>query len=210
MSEKMPITSRWKLLLASTLISTLGAATLSSGISDFAGFFGRDVPSSIEAHLDQAPVANPMSDQTVGTGSPAPLAKPKSEQTVGTSRTITTASPARLAKPTSDEPVSTGSAAVTVSEKPATVASLPILPLVTLADDTCLSKQRLATGAVLFKDVCTKEWAINSTSIAGHRVDRKCLRKSRHPDGVVMFKDICTNEWALNTTEIAQRTEPRD
>jgi hypothetical protein len=210
MREKMPITSRWKLLLASTLIASLGAATLIWGVRDFAGFFGRYVPSSIAAHLDKAPVVNPKSDETVGTGGPEPRAEPESEQTVRTSRAIDTDSPATLAKPKSDEPVGTASAVVTVSEKPATVASLPILPLVTLADDTCLSKQRLATGAVLFKDECTKEWAINSTSVTGHRVDRKCLRKSRHPGGVVMFKDICTDEWALNTAEIAQQSEPTD
>jgi hypothetical protein len=216
MSEKMPITSRCKLLLASTMIASLGAATLSSGASDFASFFSRYVPSSI------APVAKPKSEQTVGTSSPAPVTEPESDGAVGTGsspaqvakpesdQTIDTGSPALLAKPKNDQVVGTDSAAATVSEKPVAVAGSAILPPATLADDACLRKQHLATGAVLFKDVCTKEWAINSTSVAGHRVDRKCLRKSRHPDGVVMFKDICTDEWAMNTKELAQRTEPRD
>jgi hypothetical protein len=202
------------------MIASLGAATLSFAASDFAFFFSRDVPSpissKIEAHLDKAPVAKPKNKQTVGTSSPTSVAEPESDQAVGTGSspapvakpesdlTIGTGNPAPLAMPKSDQVVGTDSAAATVSEKPT------ILPPVTLADDACLSKQHLATGAVLFKDVCTKEWAINSTSVAGHRVDRKCLRKSRHPDGVVMFKDICTDEWAMNTTELTQRTEPRD
>jgi hypothetical protein len=244
MSEKMTITSRCKLLLGSIMIASLGAATLSSGASDFAFFFSRFVPSSIpskiEAHLDKAPTAKPKDEHTVGTNSPAPVAEPESDgavgtgsgpapvagpesdQAVGTGRspasvakpesdqTIGTGSPAPLAKPKYDQVVGIGGAAATVLEKPGAGAGSTILPPITLADDTCLSKQRLATGAVLFKDVCTKEWAINSTSVAGHRVDRKCLRKSRHPNGVVMFKDICTDEWAMNTTELTQRTEPRD
>ena len=207
------------------MVASLGAAALSFGPSDFAFFFSRFVPSSIpskiEAHLDKAPaakndeqivgtnnrapVAEPESDGAVGTGSgPAPVAVPASDQTVGTG------SPASRAKPKTDQIVGTGSAAATVLEKPVAGAGSRILPPVTLADDACLNKQHLATGAVLFKDVCTKEWAINSTSVVGQRVNRKCLRKSRHPDGVVMFKDICTDEWAMNTAERAQQPEPRD
>jgi hypothetical protein len=243
MSEKMPITSRCKILLASTMVASLGAATLSFGPSDLAFSFSRFVPSSIpskiEAHLDKAPVAKkdeqivgtnnrapvaePESDGAVGTGNgPAPVAVPPSGQAIGTGRnrasiakpesdqTIGTGSPAPRAKPKTDQIVGTGSAAATVLEKPVAGAGSRILPPVTLADDACLSKQHLATGAVLFKDVCTKEWAINSTSVAGQRVNRKCLRKSRHPGGVVMFKDICTDEWAMNTSELAQQPEPRD
>jgi hypothetical protein len=107
----------------------------------------------------------------------APAAKPKDDKAVGTS-----------------SPVSTG------SRKPVDVVG-PILPARVTPDNDCLSKQRLATGAVLFKDACTKEWAINTTSVAGHRVDRKCLTKNHHPNGIVMFRDICTDEWAMNTTE---------
>ena len=70
------------------------------------------------------------------------------------------------------------------------------------ADNGCFTKQYLATGAVLFKDVCTKEWAINSTSVVIHTAaGRNCLTKDNHENGVVMFRDICTNEWAMNTSE---------
>src|SRR4051794_35156466 len=99
----MPITSRWKLLLASTLIASLGAATLIWVVSDFAGFFGRSAPRSIAAHLDKAPVANPKSEETVGTGGPDPRAEPESEQNVRTSRAIDTDSPATRAAPKIDE-----------------------------------------------------------------------------------------------------------
>jgi hypothetical protein len=75
------------------------------------------------------------------------------------------------------------------------------------AANACLTKQYLATGAVLFKDVCTKHWAINSTSVAGHRAaSRNCLTKDSREHGVVMFRDICTNEWAMNTAD--QPAEP--
>jgi hypothetical protein len=73
-----------------------------------------------------------------------------------------------------------------------------------------LIKQHLATGAVLFKDSCTKEWAINSTKAAQRRLDRKCLRKRRQSDGVVMFQDVCTGEWAMNTAKGIERPEPKD
>src|SRR5262249_58632045 len=36
----------------------------------------------------------------------------------------------------------------------------------TEASATCLTKEYLETGAVMFRDVCTKEWAINSTDVA--------------------------------------------
>lgn len=69
---------------------------------------------------------------------------------------------------------------------------------------TCLTKQYLETGAVMFKDTCTKEWAINSTTATGQAASpagRTCLTKENHPNGVVMFRDGCTNEWAMNTAE---------
>jgi hypothetical protein len=69
--------------------------------------------------------------------------------------------------------------------------------------NSCLAKQYLDTGAVMFKDTCTNEWAINSTTVTappGVSASR-CLSKENHPDGVVMFRDTCTNEWAMNTSE---------
>jgi hypothetical protein len=116
---------------------------------------------------------------------------------------------APAAKPKHDHAAGTNSAVETEPNKPA-AAGATILPPLMLAGNDCLSKQFLATGAVLFKDVCTKEWAINSTSVAGQRAGGKCLTKVTHPDGVVMFRDVCTEEWAMNTTELArQRTAPR-
>jgi hypothetical protein len=181
MSEKMTITSRCKLLLGSIMIASLGAATLSSGASDFASFFSRyvpTIPSKIEAHLDKAPAAKPKDEQTVGTNSRAPVAEPKSDEAIGTGRgpapvagpesdqvVGTGRSQASVAKPESDQTIGTtaqlrlqspsmtkvvgiGGAAATVLEKPVAGAGSTILPPVTLADDTCLSKQRLATGAL--------------------------------------------------------------
>ena len=68
--------------------------------------------------------------------------------------------------------------------------------------DTCLTKQYLATGAVLFKDTCTRQWAINSTAVATHKPARRtCLRKEVSDDGIVIFRDTCTNEWAMNNSQ---------
>jgi len=102
------------------------------------------------------------------------------------------------------------SASPMVSEKPVMVSDSISLPPATEASEACLIKQHLATGAVLFKDSCTKEWAINSTKAAQRRLDRKCLRKRRQSDGVVMFQDVCTGEWAMNTAKGIERPEPKD
>jgi hypothetical protein len=75
----------------------------------------------------------------------------------------------------------------------------------TAATTTCLTKEYLDTGAVLFKDVCTQEWAMNSTNVSNKlsAVGRSCLIKDNAQDGVIMFKDVCTQEWAMNTVEQA-------
>jgi hypothetical protein len=70
--------------------------------------------------------------------------------------------------------------------------------------NTCLSKEYLATGAVLFQDTCTNEWAINSSAAAAQKPVRQgCLRKEVSGDRVVVFRDTCTDEWAMNTSREA-------
>jgi hypothetical protein len=85
----------------------------------------------------------------------------------------------------------------------ATVA--PVSTPATAAATTCLTKEYLDTGAVLFKDVCTQEWAMNSTNVSNKlsAVGRSCLTKDNAQDGVILFKDVCTQEWAMNTVEQA-------
>jgi hypothetical protein len=76
---------------------------------------------------------------------------------------------------------------------------------------TCLTKEYLETGAVMFKDTCTKEWAVNSTAVtekAASSAGPACLTKENHPNGVVMFRDGCTNEWAMNTAEQLAQLPP--
>ena len=67
----------------------------------------------------------------------------------------------------------------------------------------CLTKEYLDTGAIRFRDTCTKEWAINSTNVdtKASKVGQGCLTKENSQNGVVMFKDVCTGEWAMNTAE---------
>ena len=85
----------------------------------------------------------------------------------------------------------------------ATVA--PVSTPATAATTTCLTKEYLDTGAVLFKDVCTQEWAMNSTNVSNKLsvVGRSCLTKDNAQDGVILFKDVCTQEWAMNKVEQA-------
>ena len=67
---------------------------------------------------------------------------------------------------------------------------------------SCLTKKYLATGAVLFKDTCTEQWAINSTTVARHKPGgRACLSKEVSDDRIVIFRDSCTSEWAMNTSQ---------
>jgi len=84
-------------------------------------------------------------------------------------------------------------------------------PTTDLRATSCLTKQYLETGAVMFKDTCTKEWAVNSTAMtekAAASAGPACLTKENHPNGVVMFRDGCTNEWAMNTAEQVAQLPP--
>jgi hypothetical protein len=96
--------------------------------------------------------------------------------------------------------------ATTASATLASAASVPVpaatAPAASAAasTSTCLIKEYLDTGAVMFKDTCTNEWAVNSTEVDTKPVVvRTCLTKDNQ-DGIVMFKDVCTNEWAMNTS----------
>jgi hypothetical protein len=84
---------------------------------------------------------------------------------------------------------------------PPTIA--PVASAGTMAPATsasCLTKAYLQPGVVLFTDVCTKEWAMNSNSAASQVVStetRACLTKEYPRAGMVLFKDTCTEEWAM-------------
>src|SRR5262249_49678077 len=64
-------------------------------------------------------------------------------------------------------------------EPPATVASGKTITPAAAATKTCLTKEYLDTGAVMFRDVCTNEWAINSTDVNNKTssTGRTCLTK---------------------------------
>jgi hypothetical protein len=75
-----------------------------------------------------------------------------------------------------------------------------------------LAKEYLQAGVVLFKDVCTKEWAMNSTTLTGQVVSaasRACLTKEYPQAGILFFKDTCTNEWAMNPPPEQQAEAPQ-
>ena len=80
----------------------------------------------------------------------------------------------------------------------------PIAPVArrrhaSLAAPNCLTKDYLQTGVVMFRDLCSHEWAINNSSITKPApAGSACLSKENPQDGVVLFKDNCTSEWAIN------------
>jgi hypothetical protein len=85
-----------------------------------------------------------------------------------------------------------GSASITPAASP---SSAPV------ASASCLVKEYLQAGVVLFRDVCAKEWAMNSTSATNQVASaetRACLTKEYPRAGMVLFKDTCTDEWAMN------------
>jgi hypothetical protein len=56
------------------------------------------------------------------------------------------------------------------------------------------------SGVVMFKDVCTKEWALHASNVAAEAATAspaRCLTKEYPGTGTVLFKDVCTNEWAM-------------
>ena len=100
----------------------------------------------------------------------------------------------------------------TVSSKPASIVSAKPRPLTDMAEsasiarstDTCVVKEYLDTGVVRFRDVCTKEWAINSIErddAKTSKIRSACLSKQHNRNGVVIFRDVCTGEWAMNTVK---------
>jgi hypothetical protein len=87
--------------------------------------------------------------------------------------------------------------------KPVTLATAAVATPSTVGTTSCLTKEYLDTGAVKFRDVCTNEWAINSTDVVNKTTTAasSCLTKDSSQSGIVMFKDTCTNEWAMNTVD---------
>jgi hypothetical protein len=95
------------------------------------------------------------------------------------------------------------SATVAAPVKPVSLATAAATTASTVGTTSCLTKEYLDTGAVKFRDVCTNEWAINSTDVANKAssVASNCLTKDSSQNGIVMFKDTCTKEWAMNTVD---------
>ena len=74
---------------------------------------------------------------------------------------------------------------------------------------SCLSKEYLTNGPVLFKDSCTKEWAMGEASPT-RGLNVGCLHKEYVDGGTVKFTDICTKEWATNAPANQQAEAPAD
>jgi hypothetical protein len=124
----------------------------------------------------KAPVENPTKSDNIASAKPASIAS---------------------AKPASEKPASVADA------KPADIADATASTPIATATDTCLVKEYLDTGVVRFRDVCTKEWAVNSIDddAKASKIRSACLTKKNNQNGVVMFKDVCTGEWAMNTAK---------
>src|SRR5262245_61794604 len=187
-------------LFAYVAIAALGVAATSMTSSEAAaGIFCGKFGGGFAAPRNYSPA--PVHRERVVVRRPPPVAS-KPGVAAAPSKPVVGAAPR---KPVSAEPAkvastaSTAAAAAEVAQAAGTAnanAARTATP--------CLTKQYLETGAVMFKDACTNEWAINSTSATGQKapsVGGNCLTKENHPDGVVMFKDTCTKEWAMNPAE---------
>jgi hypothetical protein len=194
-------------LFAYVAIAALGVAATSMTASEAAAgiFCGRSFGGGFAAPRNYSPA--PVHREKVVVRRPPPAAS-KPVVAAAPSKPVVVAAPR---KPASAEPkvastASTAAAAAEVAQAAGTAnanAARTATP--------CLTKQYLETGAVMFKDACTNEWAINSTTATGQKassVGGNCLSKENHPDGVVMFKDTCTKEWAMNTAERLAEAPP--
>jgi hypothetical protein len=194
-------------LFAYVAIAALGAAATSMTSSEAAaGIFCGKFGGGFAAPRNYSPA--PVHRERVVVRRPPPVAS-KPVVVAAPSKPVVVAAPR---KPVSAEPAkvastaSTAAAAAEVAQAAGTAnanAARTATP--------CLTKQYLETGAVMFKDACTNEWAINSTTATGQKassVGGNCLTKENHPDGVVMFKDTCTKEWAMNTAERLAEAPP--
>jgi hypothetical protein len=186
-------------LFAYVAIAALGVAATSMTASEAAAgiFCNRSFGGGFAAPRNYSPA--PVHREKVVVRRPPPAAsKPV---VVAAPRKPAPAEPAKVAST-----ASTAAAAAEVAQAAGTAnanAARTATP--------CLTKQYLETGAVMFKDACTNEWAINSTTATAQKassVGGNCLTKENHPDGVVMFKDTCTKEWAMNTAERLAEAPP--
>jgi hypothetical protein len=111
------------------------------------------------------------------------------------SATIARAKPTAVADAVRSAPIATPTTPIATSTAPTTSIATPT--------GTCVVKEYLDTGVVRFRDVCTKEWAINSidNDAKSSKIRSACLTKQNSQNGVVMFKDVCTGEWAMNTAK---------
>ena len=206
-------------LFAYVAIAALGVAATSMSASEAAAgiFCGRSFGGGFAAPRNYSPA--PVHREKVVVRRPPPAAS-KPVVAAAPSKPVVVAAPSKPVvvaaprKPASAEPkvVSTASTASTAAAA-AEVAQAAGTANANAARTAtpCLTKQYLETGAVMFKDACTNEWAINSTTATGQKassVGGNCLSKENHPDGVVMFKDTCTKEWAMNTAERLAEAPP--
>jgi len=82
-------------------------------------------------------------------------------------------------------------------------ATAVVSPVVSVPPATapCLTKEYLQTGLVLFRDICSKEWAVSATSVekpVTTTTARRCLTKENLANDTILFKDVCTGEMAMN------------
>jgi hypothetical protein len=191
-------------LFAYVAIAALGVAATSFTASDAAAgvFCGRSFGGGIAAPRNYSPA--PVHREKAVVRRPPPAASKPVAVAKAAPRKPASTEPAKVASTATT--ATTAAAAAEVAQAAGTATANPVR-----AATPCLTKQYLETGAVMFKDACTNEWAINSTTATGQKassVGGNCLTKENHPDGVVMFKDTCTKEWAMNTAERLAEAPP--
>src|SRR5262245_9152720 len=191
-------------LFAYVAIAAPGVAATSTSASEAAaGIFCGKFGGGFAAPRNYSPA--PVHRERVVVRRPPPAA----------SKPVVVAAPR---KPVSAEPPKVASTASTANTANTAAAAAEVAQAAGTANANAartatpsLTKQYLETGAVICKDACTNECAINSTTATGQKassIGGNCLTKENHPDGVVMFKDTCTKEWAMNTAERLAEAPP--
>jgi hypothetical protein len=209
--EAAMLTNRTSLvaLVALTTLATVGVTTSAAAEPCFFGGFSRVASaygySPRTAAKPRKVYTTRQYDKPISAKPARSYAKAAAKPSKLASEPRTAAKPVKSAAAGAGATSGIGGPALSSVSAPASKIAKPAISAPAEPEaSACLTKEYLETGAVMFKDTCTKEWAINATHVskpAASGTPRACLSKDVHGKGVVMFKDECTKEWAMNTVE---------
>src|SRR5262245_40432337 len=160
-------------LFAYVAIAALGVAATSLSASEAAaGIFCGKFGGGFAAPRNYSPAPVHRERVAVRRPPPAPVV------VAAPSKPVVVAAPRKPAPTEPPKVVSTASTAAAAAEVAQAAGTANANAARTATP--CLTKQYLETGAVMFKDACTNEWAINSTTATGQKapsIGGNCLTK---------------------------------